>query len=712
MDCASCANIIKRKISKLPGVESANINLLSETAEIKSNTPIALSHINSILTPLGYELSSSTEVAPTQPSSSSFPTPVAISLVFAGISIFMMIWENFLPYPSVVKTFFHHLLPIMATYTLFVIGIPYLQGVLRFLKYRVVNMDTLIGIGTSVAFLYSFILSAFEGVLAPYLPVDQLYYDITIVVIAFVAFGKYLESRSKDSTGAAIQKLLGLQAKTALVVREGHEVEVPLSEVVLGDIVVVKPGGKIPVDGEIIDGSSSVDESMLTGEPIPVDKTVGDKVVGGTINHQGVFHFRATIVGDATVLSQIIKMVDHAQGSRAPVERLTDRISSTLVPTVLALSLLTLIIWSLLGNPLLGLLSFVGILVIACPCALGLATPTAIVVGVGRAAEHGILVKDAESLEKLQNVDYVVLDKTGTLTIGKPSVVNSFVVGKVSKDTALALLASLESNSEHPLAGTIVSYAQKQKLSLSPVRNFKNIAGRGLEGVIGKTKYYAGNPSLMNSLKLKFDSSIIDQITKTGATPIIFANTKQVLLYLALSDTLKPESEIVVKKLHSLGIKVAMITGDHQITANYLGKKLGIDQIMAEVMPSDKAVKVKELQQSGYHVAMVGDGINDAVALTTADVGIAMSSGTDIAIESSGITLLGGNLHKLLQAIKLSRATFHVIKQNLFWAFAYNIVGIPLAALGLLNPALAGAAMAFSSVSVVTNSLRLKHVKL
>ncbi len=724
MHCASCASVISKKIKKIPGVIDARVNYATEEIEIESDKKLSHAILNQDITQLGYEIKAlNNESANSQDEKKlhlqTLKQQVIVSLPMAAISIIMMVWESFFPYPQVAKTFFHHLLPILATYMLFFIGWPYLRAVITFVRTRVANMDTLIGIGTSVAYLYSFTLSAFENVLASYLPVDHLYYDVTIVVIGFITLGKYLEANSKIKTGEAIEKLLGLQAKTALVIRDGKEVEIPVEELLVGDIVIVKPGVKVPVDGIIVSGSSSLDESMLTGEPLPVDKKIGDNVTGGTLNKQGYLQVRVSVVGQDTILSQIIHMVEVAQGSHASVERLTDKISSIFVPIVLLLSILVFVIWSILGNPLLGLLSFVGILVIACPCALGLATPTAIIVGVGKAAAKGILVKNAESLEKLRAVDYVVLDKTGTITKGLPQVATTMLASKkISKRDAINLLVSLEKNSEHPLARAINTLVKKDT-SLHTVKKFVSHPGLGIQGEINNKIYYAGNPSFISSLDLMPDSELISEMSSRGETPIILASTSEIILYAGLSDTLKDESTAVVKELHKLGVKVAMLTGDHEQTANYIGKQVGIDRVIAGVLPADKAMEVNKLQKQGYKVAMVGDGVNDAPALASAEVGIAMGTGTDVAIESAGITLLGGNLNRLPQAIKIARFTFRVIKQNLFWAFAYNIIGIPVAA-GILyplygvilNPAIAGAAMAFSSVSVVANSLRLKATRI
>ncbi|HUN03083.1 MAG TPA: copper-translocating P-type ATPase, partial [Niabella sp.] len=657
----------------------------------------------------------------------------AFVMPIAAVVFVLMLWEilahrvAFLPTFPLSMDAFNRASFILATPVMFWIGRPFINGVVRFIKYRAANMDTLVGIGTLVAYFYSSIMLLFPEIKSLLNAPEGLYYDVTIVVIGFITLGKYLEAKSKLKTGEAIEKLLGLAAKFAVVVRDGEEIELPIGQVVVGDTIIVKPGQKIPVDGEISSGKSSIDESMITGEPIPVDKTVGDTVIGATINKHGAFQMRATQVGGQTVLSQIIKMVESAQGSKAPIERIADQVSGIFVPIVLVFAVVMLFLWTIVGSQFmpfsqslsLGLISFVGILVIACPCAMGLATPTAVIVGVGKAAQNGILIKNAESLEKFQSVNFVVMDKTGTITNGTPSVTDIKVTSNIAQKKILQLLASLEKQSEHPLAQAVVGRAKDEKINFLSVSNFKALEGKGLEGTITGTHYFAGNLKLADDLGLSVDTNHIKKLTSQGKTPVIFATKKTILGYIAIADTIKDDAQEAVAALHKLGIKVAMLTGDNRRTAEYIAKQVGIDRVIAEVLPGDKANEVKKLQDEGYKVAMVGDGINDAPALATADVGVAMGTGTDVAIESAGITLLGGHISKLPKAIRLARTTMKVIKQNLFWAFFYNVVGIPVAAGALypfigimLNPAIAGAAMAFSSVSVVTNSLLLKRYKI
>lgn len=584
-------------------------------------------------------------------------------------------------------------------------------------------MDTLIGIGTSVAYLYSFIVTAFEEPLRAFLNVSYTYYDVTIVVITFIALGKYLEARSKLRTGDAIEKLLNLQAKIALVVRSGSETEIPISEVVHGDHVIVKPGSTISVDGVITEGSSFIDESMITGEPMPVEKKVGDPVVGGTLNTTGSFTFRATAVGSETLLAHIIKMVEEAQGSKAPIQALADRISAVFVPVVLVLSFITLGVWLLVGTQFLGfsvalsygLTSFVGVLVIACPCALGLATPTAIIVGVGKGAREGILIKDAATLEKLHAVDTVVVDKTGTITKGKPELVMVRGIKGFNERQAVMLLASLESRSEHPIAHAVVEYARANGIEYPKVTDLVITKGKGISGTIDGAMYFAGNTKLLDELHLSFDAGDLRTETTQGRTPVILATRDAVLAVATVADAVRPEAKEAVRGLHSLGIRVVMLTGDTMNTARAIANEVSITDVVADVLPDDKLRTIQELQRTGRIVAMAGDGVNDAPALAQADVGIAMGTGTDAAIETAGITLLHGDISKLVKAIRLSRFTMRGIRQNLFFAFLYNVLGIPLAA-GLffpftgwlLSPVFAGLAMALSSVSVVGNSLRLK----
>lgn len=753
MHCASCASIIEKTFKKSEGVHSAEVNYGTESAKISfDSSKISPENLSKKIEPLGYSL-----VVPTANSMGmsedehrahlglsqskqeklaeikDMRAKVISAIPLAIISVFIMTWDILAQYGKVsemsytTEEFFHHLLPVIATYALFVVGKPYLLGFLRFLRYGKANMDTLIGIGTSTAFLYSFAITAFEDLLKPFINVNQTYYDVTIVVITFIALGKYLEARSKIKTGDAIEKLLNLQAKTALVVRNGIEIEISVNDVIHGDLIVVKPGVKIPVDGVIIEGASFVDESMVTGEPMPAQKNIGDSVVAGTINTTGSFTFKATKIGSETLLAHIIKMVEEAQGSRAPIQALADKISEVFVPVVLVLASLALGAWLIFGTSVfglsqalsLGLVSFVGILVIACPCALGLATPTAIIVGVGKGAKEGILVKDAATLEKLHKVDTVVVDKTGTITIGKPTLIDIQNFSEFHDNEIISLLASLENKSEHPIAHAIVSFAKEKNLDLKEITDFESIQGKGVGAKINNTEYFAGNVKLIKDLNLNFDVSSIEQFTAQGKTPVILATKKEILGFVMVADEIKAESKQAIKDLHKLGIKVVMLTGDDERAAKYIAGLVGIDEVVAHVLPQDKLQKIKNLQKAGQIVAMAGDGVNDAPALAQADVGIAMGTGTDVAIESAGITLLGGDISKLVKAIKLSKMTMRGIKQNLFWAFIYNIVGIPLASgifypvFGwLLSPVFAGLAMAFSSVSVVSNSLRIKAKKL
>ena len=801
MHCSSCAGIIEKTFKKTEGVQSAEVNYGTETAKVSfDESKIDAFRLSKKIEPLGYSLSEPSEGNSHSPSAREMGMPARHSLGAGGseneyhmgtsisldrstakgnwshaehlglnqtkkeklaeladmkwkvvsaipltvVSAFILGWESFAQFkivsavPYVWEEFFHHILPLMATYMLFVVGKPYLLGFYRFLRYGKANMDTLIGLGTLAAYLYSFAVTAFEEKLRPFINVEQSYYDVTIIVIAFIALGKYLEAHSKIKTGDAIEKLLNLQAKTALVIRDpegkpasygagGKEVEIPVAEVVHGDLIIVKPAGKIPVDGIITLGESFIDEALVTGEPMPVKKKVGDSVVAGTINTTGSFTFKATKVGSETLLAHIIKMVAEAQGSRAPIQALADKISGVFVPIVLVIAFLSIGLWLLVGSQYLGfaqalsygLVSFVGVLVIACPCALGLATPTAIIVGVGKGAGEGILVKDAATLEKLHKVNVVVVDKTGTLTRGKPELVHINNFSKRSDSDIVAILASLENKSEHPIAHAILEYAKEKNADFILASDFEAIKGKGLKGVISGTEYLVGNANLATDLHLAIDTVSFEKETMQGKTPVILMTRKEILGVFMVADAIKPEAVEAVKALHKLGIQVVMLTGDDKNTAKAIAKEVGIDSVFAEVLPEDKQNKIKELQSGGRVVVMAGDGVNDAPALAQADVGIAMATGTDVAIETAGITLLHGDISKLVKAVNLSKMTMRGIKQNLFWAFIYNIVGIPLASgvlypvFGwLLSPVFAGLAMAFSSVSVVGNSLRLKAKKL
>ncbi len=733
MDCASCSNIVNRAIKKTPGVKSSSVSIATNKAVIEFDPQkTSLETINRNVKEFGYNLDLYPKVSGADHMNHTDDQHVAILkkqivvLFPASLVVFLlMLWDALGRYVSGFPMFpipmmiFNPVLAILSTLTFFFYGREFLSAIPRFAKTKVANMDTLIGIGSVAAYLYSLFVIFFPTVATGLKLPETTYFDVVIVVIGFIKFGKYLEANSKQKTGQAIRELLKLSAKVALVERKGKEMEIAIDAVILGDIVLVKPGAKIPVDGKIIEGNTSIDESMITGEPIPVDKTVDDLVTSGTINNQGFIKFRAEKVGADTLLSQIIKMVENAQGSKAPIEKMADTISAYFVPVVLGLSVLSFIVWFAFGNLSLAISAFVGILVIACPCALGLATPTAIIVGVGKGAQNGILVKDAEVLEKLHKINMVVFDKTGTITTGKPVVSKVVSTSNLSEDEIISILASLEKKSGHPLALAVVDYAKKKDITTHTIQHFKDIPGKGIAGQFKTKRYLAGNMTLLKEHKVAYDQNDIKEYTSKGMTPVFLFSGTSLLGAIFISDTLKPESKQAITDLHKMGVKTVMLTGDDHDTAAYIANESGIDRIYAQVLPGDKAHIIEQIKFEGNKVAMVGDGVNDSPALATADVGIAMSTGTDVAIESAGITLLHGDLSKVEKAIKLSKQTMRTIKQNLFWAFFYNVIGIPVAAgilfpfFGIiLNPAIAGAAMAFSSVSVVTNSLRLKTLKL
>jgi Cu2+-exporting ATPase/Cu+-exporting ATPase len=654
------------------------------------------------------------------------------SLVVVPLAILMFVlmgWDilsqaGTVPMIPISMEILNSMLLIVSTPVMFWAGSIFIQGAIRFVRYRAANMDTLVGIGTLTAYTYSALITLFPGI-AMALNTDHTYFDVTIVVIGFVLLGKYLETSSKLKTGAALEKLVGLQAKTALVKKGDKFVETDLSEVVAGDRILVKPGQKIPVDGNVIEGSSYVDESMVTGESIPTEKSAGSAVIGGTINKSGSFEFEATKVGSQTLLAQIIALVEEAQGSRAPIQKLADQVSGVFVPVVLIIAALTLVIWLTIGTAALGfstalslgILCFVGVLVIACPCALGLATPTAIIVSTGVAAAQGILVKDAEHLETLHKAQILVFDKTGTLTKGKPEVTDVVMLGKMAEAELLLAVAAIEAKSEHPLAEAIVAKAKGSQLP--EVTAFDSIQGKGVKAQVGGHDYLIGNLRLMadnkvSGLEAETFVSHSSLLAKQGKTPVFAAVDGKIEAIIGIADTLKEETKPTIAALKKLGLKLVMLTGDNQQTAAAIAEQVGITDFRAEVLPEDKVNVVKELQKQGI-VAMLGDGVNDAPALAQANVGVAMGTGTDIAIDSAGIILLKGDLSKLLKAINLSRRTMNTIKQNLFWAFFYNVASIPVAAgilypfFGiLLSPAIAGVAMGLSSVSVVFNSLRLR----
>ena len=738
MHCASCANLIERSLKKTKGVQDAQVNYGSEKATIEFDESIANdSDFSKAVESAGYQLLIKTGNDPDPESTKKLAKEkelkdlkqkVIISSIFTFIVFLgsMRMWLMFVP--EFLSDPF--LLMLLSSPVQFWAGKDLYLATWSGLKNRSANMDTLIVFGTSAAFGFSMLATLFTETFISYgIPTD-VYFETAAVIITLILLGRYLEARAKMHTSDAIKKLLGLQAKTARVIRNGSEVDVPIEDVQVGDLVRVRPGEKIPVDGVIREGHSSVDESMVTGEPLPIEKFVGDTVVGGTINKSGSFIFEAEKVGSETMLANIVKMVSEAQSSRASVQRLVDLISSYFVPAVLILSIATFVLWYVFGSFSYAFVNMIAVMIIACPCALGLATPTAIMVGTGKGAENGILVKDAQTLEILNKVRIIIFDKTGTLTKGEPEVADiiSFQDQEFDTKEVLKISASLEQGSEHALAEAILKKSKDQKIVLKRTKDFEAYPGKGISGVVESKKYYLGNKALMKQINVSVKDSLdkVEELESSGKTVVYLAQGTNVVGVVAIADTLKPNAREAVGLLKKKRIEVVMITGDNLRTAKAVAKDVGIENVMAEVLPEEKAKKVKELKDKGVkqghksqYVAFVGDGINDAPALASADVGIAMGTGTDVAMESAGITLLNKDLRSVNSAIELSRKTFSIIKQNLFWAFGYNTVLIPVAMGGLypfwgilLNPELAAFAMAASSISVVSNSLRLKRIKL
>ncbi|MEG4418082.1 heavy metal translocating P-type ATPase [Microcoleus sp. LAD1_D5] len=736
MSCASCASSIEQAIQSVPGVIECHVNFGMEQATIQYDSKQTnLETIQSAVDAAGYQALPLQEMAATEDDSEqadrkSESQTLQRKLWTAGIvSILLVVGAipamTGLHLPFIPAWLHNYWLQLALTSPVqFWCGKSFYVGAWKSLKRRLATMDTLIALGTSAAYFYSVFVTFFPGLFTAQGLNSGVYYEVAATVVALILLGKTLENRAKGETSEAIRKLMGLQAKTARIIRNGEELEVPIAKVEIGDIVQVRPGEQIPVDGEVIEGGSTVEEAMVTGESLPVKKQLGDEVIGATINKTGSFKFRATRVGKDTFLAQIVKMVQEAQGSKAPIQKLADQVTGWFVPVVIAIALATFIIWfNATGNFTLATVTMVGVLIIACPCALGLATPTAVMVGTGKGAENGILIKGAESLELAHKIQIIVLDKTGTLTEGKPTVTDFVTIKGTENSNELKLLqlaASVERNSEHPLGEAVVRYAQSQEVNLTDVKDFEAIAGSGVRGVVAGKSIALGTLRWMQELGcdteyLELRGRALEAASKTVVWMAVEGKIEAIL---GIADALKPSSAQAVKALQKLGLEVAMLTGDNRATAESIAQSVGITRVFAEVRPDQKAAQIQALQRGGKIVAMVGDGINDAPALALADVGIAIGTGTDVAIAASDITLISGDLQGIVTAIKLSRATMRNIRENLFFAFIYNIAGIPIAAgilfpiFGwLLNPIIAGGAMAFSSVSVLTNALRLRNFK-
>lgn len=729
MTCAACVGAVERALKELYGVINVTVNLAAEKANVEYiPTIVGFEDFKKTVTEAGYTAEQITEefVDREREQRKKEFQALKIQFIVSAILTAPIIIGSMLTLPVLSNWY---LLFLLTTPVQFWSGMRFHKAALSALRHRTANMNTLISIGTTSAYVYSLAATFmpqlfFKGGITPH-----VYFDTSATIITLILLGRMLEARAKGKTSEAIRKLMGLQVKTATVLRDGIEREIPIEEVTVGDIAIVRPGERIPVDGEVVEGYSTVDESMLTGESLPIEKSSGDKIFGGTVNKAGSFKLRAVRIGKETALAQIIRLVEEAQGSKAPIQRFADKVASIFVPIVIVIAALTFLLWFILGpkpSLTISLMNFIAVLIIACPCALGLATPTAIMVGTGKGAEKGILIRDAQALELAHEIQTVVLDKTGTITRGEPEVVGITITGNdLSPDQALQIAASAEKLSEHPLGQAIVKKAKENNVYITEPSEFSAIPGGGIKARISQQsehiEVFIGNEGMMQreGINVSTVKTLSNKISSNGRTPVFMAVNNKIKAVFSIADTIKEGSVEAIELLKTMGIEVVMLTGDHQNTAQAIAKEVGINRFFAEVLPDQKVEAVRKIKSEGKITAMVGDGINDAPALAEADVGIAIGTGTDIAIEASDITLIKGNLKSVVDAIKLSKLTIKTIKQNLFWAFFYNVVGIPVAAgllypFGgpLLNPMIASAAMAFSSVSVVSNSLRLRNKKL
>jgi P-type Cu+ transporter len=728
MSCAACVRRVEKALAAVKGVHEVSVNFATQQATVRFNPAVArMDTFKAAVEGEGYDFLGAVrpetrdrEREARQRELSRLKNEFILAIVLAGLIMAGSMQEWFPLIRDIPRQLMFYILFVLATPVLFVSGRRFFSGAWKAFKHGTADMNTLVAVGTASAYLYSTAATFYPHFFSGYGGRVEVYYDTAAMITALILMGRLLEARAKVRTSEAIRKLMDLAAKTARVIRNGIEMDIPVDQVVVGDRIIVRPGEKIPVDGVLESGGSAVDESMLTGESIPVEKGPGDSVTGATMNKSGRFTFRAERVGAETVLAQIVRLVEEAQGSKAPVQKLADRIAGVFVPLVIGIAVLTFIIWFVWGPPpvlTFAMLNFVSVLIVACPCSLGLATPTAIMVGTGKGAEMGILIKDAKSLEQARRITTVVFDKTGTLTRGEPQVTDLISVDGVSPNDLLQVIASIEKSSEHALGEAIVRYARERGIEPETVDGFQAMPGYGVEARIKGKEVLLGNIRLMRDRGLSLNSlqQTAEELSLNGKTPVFAAADRRIIGLIAVADTLKDHAGEVVQSLKRLGLEVIMLTGDNERTAAAIGKQVNVDHVISEVLPEDKVREIRRLQDQGKVVAMVGDGINDAPALAQAQIGIAIGAGADVALEASDVTLVRDDLRAVITAIKLSRRTMSVIKQNLFWAFFYNIICIPIAA-GvlyppfhiLMNPILASGAMAMSSVSVVTNSLRLK----